>query len=422
MRAAQLGRYSFVCADPLLICSGSDLTPIASPLPASIRSDLPPFQGGWAGLFSYELGHRFEKLPDCKTKDFAVPASVLGYYDTVLAFDHVTDKSWIVSQGDPRLPNHERTQFARARIDQLLQATQQPTAASTDAAVHPHTTIELDTRQLHHVRHSLLSNFSQAGYERAVERIVDYICAGDVFQVNLSQRLLAAYHRDPCELYLQLRKLTPATFGAFFDAGDFHVISASPERFLSITNGRVEARPIKGTRKMFGDALADHSAADELLQSPKERAENTMIVDLLRNDLSRVCEADSVEVPQLCELESYGYVHHLVSSIEGRLRPQISAEQLLAATFPGGSVTGAPKVRAMEIITELEQVPRGAYCGALGYVSASGDIDLSILIRTATLAGGWLQIPVGGGVVSASDPAAEYEETWAKAEPFLRVL
>ena len=216
------------------------------------------------------------------------------------------------------------------------------------------------------------SNFSRDRYLRAVERVIDYILAGDVFQVNLSQRLLSSAHDDSLALYLRLRRCNPAPFAGYFDLGDFQMVSASPERFLRVSDREVETRPIKGTRPHVGEPETDRRAEAELTASEKDRAENVMIVDLLRNDLSRSCRADSVRVGQLCEIEEYRHVLHLVSSVVGRLRDDRSPLDLLRGAFPGGSITGAPKVRAMEIIAELEPTARGPYCGSLGYLGFDG--------------------------------------------------
>ena len=255
-----------------------------------------------------------------------------------------------------------------------------------------------------------------------VRRAIEYIHAGDCYQVNLAQRLLHAAALPPLELYARLRRCNPAPFAGYFDLGDFVVASASPERFLRVQGREVETRPIKGTRPRGNTPDDDRARAAELLASGKDRAENIMIVDLLRNDLGRVCEYGSVRVPAVCRLESFRTVHHLVSEVRGRLRPDMTPIDLLRAAFPGGSVTGAPKVRAMEIIAELEQTARGPYCGSLGYLGFDGAADTSILIRTFTAGRGWLQFPVGGGIVADSIPEREYEETWHKAEGLLRAL
>jgi para-aminobenzoate synthetase component 1 len=253
----------------------------------------------------------------------------------------------------------------------------------------------------------LTSNFSSADYLEAVERAIEYIRAGDIFQVNLAQRLLYPAQDGSVELYLRLRRRNPATFAGYFDGGNFQIASASPERFLKVSDGRVEARPIKGTRPRTARPEADLFAGDDLQLSEKDRAENVMIVDLLRNDLARVCVPHSVRVTQLCRLEIYEYVQHLVSAVCGTLADGRTSLDLLRAAFPGGSITGAPKVRAMEIIAELEPTARGPYCGALGYLGFDGAMDTSILIRTITAGRGWWQAPVGGGIVAQSVPQRE---------------
>jgi para-aminobenzoate synthetase component 1 len=268
----------------------------------------------------------------------------------------------------------------------------------------------------------LTSNFSRASYLTAVERAIEYIHAGDCFQVNLAQRLLHPATLPPLQLYELLRGRNPATFAGYFDFGHFVLASASPERFVRVDHREVETRPIKGTRPRVPSPGEDQEQKAALLASAKDRAENIMIVDLLRNDLGRVCEYGSVRVPALCRLESYRFVHHLVSEVRGRLRPGLGPIDLLRAAFPGGSVTGAPKIRAMEIIAELEPTARGPYCGCLGYLGFDGSMDTNILIRTFTVGRGWVQFPVGGGIVADSTPEREYEETWHKAEGLLRAL
>ncbi len=271
-------------------------------------------------------------------------------------------------------------------------------------------------------RRGISSNFSADGYRRAVQRVIDYIRAGDVFQVNLSQRLLHPAKTPSVDLYCRLRERNPAPFAGYLDGGDWQLASASPERFIRVEGGRVETRPIKGTRGRSPHPVADLFTGDDLRASEKDRAENVMIVDLLRNDLSRTCRPDSVRVSQLCGLETYEYVQHLVSVVEGTVRPECAPLDVLRTSFPGGSVTGAPKIRAIEIIAELEPTVRGAYCGSLGYIGVGGRMDTSILIRTITAARGWWQLPVGGGIVAQSDPREEYDETWHKAAGLLRAL
>jgi para-aminobenzoate synthetase component 1 len=270
---------------------------------------------------------------------------------------------------------------------------------------------------------NLFSNFDRRSYLRALKRAIEYVHAGDCFQVNLAQRLLTPLSEPPLRLYERLRQCNPAPFAGYFDLGDYAIASASPERFLSMSaDGDIETRPIKGTRPRGRSPREDEARAVDLVDSAKDRAENVMIVDLLRNDLGRVCEYGSVRVEDLCRLESYPFVHHLVSQVRGRLRPGLDNVDLLRAAFPGGSVTGAPKIRAMEIVTELEQVARGPYCGCLGFMGFDGSLDTNLLIRTLVLGGGWASFSVGGGIVADSQPEREYEETWHKAAGLLRAL
>jgi para-aminobenzoate synthetase component I len=257
-----------------------------------------------------------------------------------------------------------------------------------------------------------------------VARVVEYILAGDIFQANISQRFWGELPEgvDALALYRRLRRRNPAQFAALLDYGDITIASASPERFLSLDDGLVETRPIKGTRPRGDTPEEDARLAAELLGSEKDRAENVMIVDLLRNDLSRVCRDHSVLTPEICVLESYATVHHLVSTITGRLLPDSDAVDLLRATFPGGSITGAPKFRAMEIIAEIEPTRRGPYCGAIGWLGFDGSMDTSITIRTYCMKGRTVTFQAGGGITADSDPAAEYEETLAKARALVAAL
>jgi para-aminobenzoate synthetase component 1 len=267
-----------------------------------------------------------------------------------------------------------------------------------------------------------VGNFDGDGYRRAVEQAREYILAGDIFQVNLSQRLLHPAASDSPALYMKMREVNPAPFAGYFDFGPAQIVSASPERLLRNDHHGLETRPIKGTRRRSSDPTEDASIAAELACAPKDLSENIMIVDLLRNDLSRVCEVDSLSVDQLCAVETYPFVHHLVSSIRARRRADASFGDIIAAIFPGGSITGAPKVRAMEIIAELEPTVRGPYCGSLGYAGTDGRMDWNILIRTVTASRGWWQFQVGGGIVADSNPQAEEEETWTKAAGLIRAM
>jgi para-aminobenzoate synthetase component I len=431
MPHATLGRYSFLAADPFeFVRIPADGSKALDTLDERLRrfvattaTDVPPFQGGAAGLFSYDLGRSLERVPTPKADEFGVPALAVGLYDVVVAFDHIDGRAWIISQGFPETEPSNRKRRARERLDQVrgwIADASAPAVAVAGRSEVPRVSISPQ----HSVSDvpGMTSNFSKSEYLQAVQRVIDYIHAGDVFQVNLSQRLVVPARDDAVALYRRLRCRNPAPFAGFFDLDDFQIVSASPERFLRVSEREVETRPIKGTRPRTGDETLDRAAEAELLASEKDRAENVMIVDLMRNDLARVCDARSVRVEQLCGVEAYQHVLHLVSSVHGRLRDDRTPVDLLRAAFPGGSITGAPKVRAMEIIAELEPTARGAYCGSLGYIGFDGSTDLSILIRTITAGRGWWQFPVGGGIVADSIPEKEYEETWHKAEGLLRAL
>ena len=435
MRHTVLGRYSFLAADPFdfvqFPADGSDaLAILAGRLDrfrVATRPDLPPFQGGAAGLFGYELGRSLESVPAAAVDEFGVPALAVGFYDVVVAFDHVVGRAWIISQGLPEIEPSRRRRRAGQRLAEARVWIDGFSDGCWAKTSNGNALPEVDRDQLtaqYPVGDAagVTSNFSREGYLRAVQRVIDYVHAGDVFQVNLSQRLLAPARNHSVALYQRLRRCNPAPFAGYFDLGPHQIVSASPERFLRVSGRQVETRPIKGTRPRSGDADVDRATEAQLLASEKDRAENVMIVDLLRNDLSRACTTSSVQVSQLCEVEAYQHVLHLVSAVRGQLRKECSTVDLIRAAFPGGSITGAPKVRAMEIIAELEPTARGAYCGSLGYLGFDGSADLSILIRTITAGGGWWQFPVGGGVVAQSIPEQEYEETWNKAEGLLRAL
>ncbi|MDX1964770.1 MAG: anthranilate synthase component I family protein [Pirellulales bacterium] len=443
-RHARLGRYSFLMADPLRVLhlesvnnlngreANADLFAQAQRLgeqyPAKDEEPgVVPFTGGLAGFCSYDLNRALERLPAPRFDEFQLPLAVLGVYDVVLAWDHVAGRAWLISRGWPPEGGPGSAQRATDRLRQfqkiLSAARAMPDVQSPAAAnISDLTIADLCIAGPLPGYPMVWSNFSREQYTGAIEQAREYICAGDIFQVNLAQRLLTPVREPAWQMYARLRMANPATFGGYFDFGAGQILSASPERFLRVRRGKVEARPIKGTRPRSPWPEADLFAGDELLASEKDRAENVMIVDLLRNDLSRVCTAESVRVAELCRLELYEYVQHLVSVINGELAPGQSAWDLLRAAWPGGSITGAPKVRAMEIITELECVARGPYCGALLYAGANGDIDANLLIRTLIVSRGWAQFPVGGGITTASDPATEYTETWHKAAGLLRAL
>ncbi len=437
LAAPQLGRYSYLTAAPVQwftsrlqgTASKERVTQPFGPLPEWLAkfstrrvTGLPPFQGGLGGLLTYEFGHHFERLPTAKHNPFQLPVLAFGLYDWVLAWDQQTQQGWLVSQGLPETDLARRHALARERADQVLGLLTSPEAAShsTGTFAHPEPGLDFPPQYPLTQLSGLSSNFSREGYLSAVERAIEYIRAGDIFQVNLSQQLLLPAATNSPALYQRLRTGNSSTFGSFFDLGEAQIVSASPERLLAVDQNRLESRPIKGTRRRTGQPIVDLAAAEELLQSVKDRAENAMIVDLVRNDFSRVCTADSVQVEQFCKLEPYRSVLHLVSAVTGELAPGKHVWDALAAMFPGGSVTGCPKIRAMQIITELEGAARGAYCGSIGYLGLDGQADFNLLIRTITASRGWWQFPVGGAIVAQSDPEQEYEETWVKAAGLLQ--
>ena len=427
-RARGRGRYSFIAADPILVLTAEgDKTFIdgtlvpGSPfdvLEAELKKfrcrndpDLPPFQGGAVGYLGYELGRHLERLPPPSDVGLDVPDMAVGFYDTVCAFDAETKQAWVIARdlprdlaGAKRPPAAERADAMAARIHAA------PAMAPLDWGPAGNWTPEV----------------SRARFEEMVSRVIAYIHAGDIFQANLTQRLLGHLPAglDPFMLYRRLRVLSPAPFSAFLTVPDGTAIaSASPERFLGLdAQGHVVTRPIKGTRPRGRTPAEDEALAKELVASEKDQAENLMIVDLLRNDLSRVCRLGSVAVSELAELESFANVHHLVSEVRGTLFPNLGPVDLLRATFPGGSITGAPKIRAMEIINELEPARRGPYCGAIAWIGFDGAMDSSIVIRTLVIKDGRVAAQAGAGIVADSDPAAEYDETMDKAWALLQSL
>jgi para-aminobenzoate synthetase component 1 len=420
-RAHSLARYSFIAFHPFETIEGKngrvtitnrdqqlslDGDPFAilqdriAAYDIDIKDDpnLPPFQGGAAGFFGYDLARGLERLPQDTPGNPGMPDMAVGLYDKVCAFDHAAGKAWFLT-----LAADDMTAQAHWRLFRTM---------TENAAIPAPVSFTPDWQ----------GREQPDGYKAKVQRVIDYIYAGDIFQANLSQQFHAALPADfdAFAHYCTLRRVNPAPFAAWMNFGAVKIASASPERFLSLRNHHVETRPIKGTRPRRADPAADAGMSDELARSAKDRAENAMIVDLLRNDISRVCDDHSVDVPQLCAIESFASVHHLVSVITGTLRADRDAIDLLRACFPGGSITGAPKVRAMEIIEELEPVRRGPYCGALGYISFAGAMDTNIVIRTLVYDGQSVSFNVGGGIVADSDPAAEYQETLDKGRALFR--
>ncbi len=456
-----LGRYSFLAADPShVVRSKGAVTEILTPSgagewrasPAQMPGDalgvirallpkqdtaavpgLPPFQGGAAGYIGYDWGAVLERLPSPRYDDLAVPDVMLALYDWVIAWDHAAGQAWIISTGIPETGAAGELRAA-ARLEMVKslvkrsgdRGTVGPWAAAPGAPSGPRSRGPAvpPTYPLGPDHRGIRSTFTHDQYLGAVSRVREYILAGDIFQANLSQRFQTRLAQPPFDFYRRLRGLNPAPFAAYLDFDGVVVASASPERFLQLDprTRMVETRPIKGTRPRGTGPMHDAALGRALAESEKDQAENVMIVDLLRNDLSRVCRPGTVRVPELFALEHHPTVHHLVSTVVGELEPGRDATDLLRATFPGGSITGAPKVRAMEIIAEMEPTRRGVYCGAIGYLSLTGALDTSIVIRTCLALGDEVYFQAGGGIVADSDPEQEYQETLDKARGLMAAL
>ncbi len=416
------GRHAFIAADPYDVITDDGGAGCFGALQAALQKvdietapGAPPFQTGAVGVFSYELGGAIETLPEPKPAGLDFPAAFIGLYDTIAAFDLKRREAAVMAVDvggaapKERPPAKARARNMAARINQVSGRDVPPIAAA----------VEWRAEQ------------NRANFEARVQRAIDYIYAGDIFQANITTRFCAdappAF--DPFDAYRALRSASPAPFAAYLACGMDEaggkraLLSASPERFLRLTaDGRIETRPIKGTRPRGDTPSLDKTMIEDLIGSQKDRAENLMIVDLLRNDISRVAKAGSVSAPKLMELETFARVHHLVSEVRALLRDEFGPVDLLRAAFPGGSVTGAPKIRAMEIINELEPARRGPYCGSVAWIGFDGAMDSSIIIRSVMMAGGRLAAHAGGGVVSDSSPKAEYEEMLTKIRPLLRAL
>lgn len=412
------GRYDILCAQPVatLVTHGSsttvtDLT--GSKLLAEdpfelLRQQLGepiasspgiPFAGGALGYWGYDLSHRLMNFRTQAQDDGQLPDMAIGIYDWAIVLDHQLKTAQLVSQ-----QRHPATaQVLPEILERLQRHTDKPRA---EFKVHGR----------------ILSNFTRAEYQSAFEEVQRLLSAGDCYQVNLAQRYTVAATGDALQAYLTLRTISPAPYSAFLNLPQVQILCASPECFLRVREDRVETKPIKGTRPRLNNALQDAQMVKDLQNSTKDRAENLMIVDLLRNDLGKNCSPGSIQVPKLFEVESFAQVHHLVSTITGQLAPGHDALALLRDCFPGGSITGAPKQRAMEIIEQIEPHRRGIYCGVIGYVGYDGNMDSNIVIRTLVYAKNEISFATGGGIVADSDANEEYQETLDKAKAMLHVL
>ena len=421
----RIGRYSMMGCDPFLVLTakghemriqrkdtversrGNPFHALREQLCAHRLPSHPevPFVGGAVGYLAYDLGHFVERLPCTTLDDIGLPDLYLAFYDTALVYDQQAERAWIVA-ADLGEPGRSSASTRAGRLLELLTQKATPSASAARTAGRTHT----------------VCNFTRDEYLRAVQRCKDYIAAGDIFQVNLSRRFETSLDMAPAELYLKLRHINPAPMAAFLQFEEGAVAGASPERFLKVRGRHVETRPIKGTRPRGTTPEDDQSLSERLLSSEKDNAELAMIVDLERNDLGRVCTYGSVHVTEPRVLESFPTVHHLVATVEGELHAGRDLVDLLKATFPGGSITGAPKIRAIEIIDEIEPTRRSIYTGAIGYIGFDGSMDLNIVIRTFLIKDEKVFFQVGGGIVADSELEKEYDETYHKARALLEAV
>ena len=409
------GRYDILAADPVTTLTTHGLTTTITVSGETIESqedpfvllqqylgttqpgfeDL-PFNGGAIGYFSYDLGRRIEKLPAIAADCEAIHEMAVGIYHWAVVVDHQLKQSHLVSCVEDS-----------TKLADLIDVFSRPADSAMDSFV-----VEADP----------VSNLSKLQYAHAFERIKDYMLEGDCYQVNLTQRFSSPCEGDPWTAYCELRRINPAPFSAFMNFPDVQVLSSSPERFIKVEDHWVETKPIKGTRRRHPEEAIDQALIDDLQNSPKDRAENVMIVDLLRNDIGKSCIPGSVKVPKLFAIESYATVHHLVSTVIGKLTHDKTAIDILKSCFPGGSITGAPKIRSMEIIEELEPHRRGIYCGSIAYIGFDGNMDSNIAIRTLVHNQGEIRFWAGGGIVRDSVMEDEYQECFDKAAALLRLL
>jgi aminodeoxychorismate synthase component I len=439
--ADQISRYSFIGIEPYLTftvkdgqveidCQGRKTVSFRKPLqrlrelvtayPQTGVEGLPPFQGGAAGMLSYDFVRYLEQLPDTAVDDLQIPDAHFFMFDRVIAFDQAEKKCWLIvcpGARDTALgfsgmlrDSGDYIREADAELDRLFEAVSGDVPSSAcSPAVRP--SIEI---------------FPQTGKERYMEMVrkaKEYIAAGDIFQANLSLRIGAEIGAvDPLDIYCILREINPSPFAAFIDFGDYAVVSSSPERLVRVRGSRVDTRPIAGTRPRGRDMHEDRVMSAELLLNEKERAEHIMLIDLERNDLGKVADYGSVEVDELMITEQYSHVIHIVSNVKGDLVATKDCFDVIRAAFPGGTITGVPKVRCMEIIEELEGRRRGPYTGSLGYIGYNGNMDLNIIIRTFVVKDGWAYVQAGAGIVADSDPEREYYESLKKAEALINTL
>lgn len=443
LKNQKTGRYSFIGYNPFLTIMSKgnniliqdrqgitkkrgnpfgELRNLLSNFHLDNNSEPIPFTCGAVGYFAYDLCHFIEKLPNTTIDDIEFPSMYFNFYDTIIGFDHIENKCYIASVNCS--PYSRKS--TEERIEEISRIINHRLSIPYEG--------ETGIRQ-NRTRRKIISNFSKEDYLRAVECAKRYIQAGDIYQVNLSQRFQTQVEIPPYEIYRRLRKINPAPFSCYLKLDNKYVISSSPERFLSVRNisthtdeykntliRKVQTRPIKGTRPRCNDEDVNIKMKKDLLSSKKDDAELAMIVDLERNDLGRVCNYNTVKVTEKKELEEHPTVYHLVATVEGELHSQYDMIDLIKATFPGGSITGVPKIRAMQVIDELEPTRRSVYTGAIGYIGFNGNIDLNIAIRTFLVKDDHVYFQVGGGIVADSNPEEEYEETLHKAKALIDTL
>jgi anthranilate/para-aminobenzoate synthase component I len=435
----KIARYSFIGTEPFLsfrakngsieiidgdkrVISSSnplkELKEIMSGYKVKPKPGLPPFTGGAVGLISYDFVHYFEHLPRTAVDDLKIPDAHFIFVDTVIAIDHKLKKTFLISSPAAREsiknPQDETRDWgshydnAVEKIRRLYSKVSAPVSPAEETRGKPV-----------HIKHEI----SKRDYMDMVVRTKEYITAGDIFQANISQRVSAEIgSTKPWELYKALSRINPSPFAAYLNMGDYHIVSSSPERLVRVSGNSVETRPIAGTRRRGVDSKEDSSMRAELLLDEKERAEHLMLIDLERNDLGRISDYSTVTVDELMTTEDYSHVMHIVSNIKGRIAEGKDTFDVIRAVFPGGTITGVPKVRCMEIIDELEPVARGPYTGSLGYISFTGEMDINIIIRSFVIKDSTAYVQAGAGIVADSDPEREYYETLKKAEALIKTL
>jgi aminodeoxychorismate synthase component I len=437
----KIGRYSYIATSPYMVfkAKGHDVELVRGGRRAFLLREpleklrelmgnyrvakvpgLPPFTGGCIGFFSYDLVHNFEKLPGTATDDLKIPDAYFIFIDSLAVYDHIDKKLWLIANPGAAdrqlgyiLPEGTVWEAAYDRATARINEMRAALEGMTDPVRSSHPSGGIKAEPL----------IPKEAYEEMVRHAKEYIAAGDIFQANLSQRLSADIPGiDPWDIYLLLREVNPSPFAFYMDFPDLKMASCSPERLVRLSGGTVDTRPIAGTRPRGKDSSGDDAMRSELLLNEKERAEHIMLIDLERNDIGRVCEFGSVHVDELMVTEDYSHVIHIVSNVTGEIRPDKDAFDLVRASFPGGTITGVPKVRCMEIIDELEPVTRGPYTGSAGWIAYTGDMDLNIIIRTFVIKDGKAFVQVGAGIVADSDPEREYYETLHKAEALVRTL